>query len=63
MGYFFSYKIFSDLIPAVAILFCTKFTDLVTILIHKNFFGPLGYLASVYVMVGHERYHHLRFGT
>ena len=34
-----------------------------TILIYKNFFGPLGYSASAYVMVGPERYHHLRFGA
>ena len=27
-----------------------------TILIYKNVFGPLGYSASAYVMVGPERY-------
>ena len=59
MGYyfFFSCKIFSDLIPAVVILFCTKFTDFSdNIDRYKNFFGPLGYSASAYVMVGPERY-------
>ena len=42
----FSYKIFSDLIRAVAILFCTKFTDLSDNIDLQEFFRPLGYSAS-----------------
>ena len=37
--------------------------SLVTIMIYKNFYGSLGCSASTYVMVGPERYHHLRFGA
>ena len=41
----------------MVILFCTKFTDFSdNIDRYKNFFGPLGYSASAYVMVGPERY-------
>ena len=54
--------------PEWLFCFAQNLQTLVTILIYKNFFGPLGYsasadglLASAYVMVGPERYHHLRF--
>ena len=51
MGYFFSCNIFSDLIPAVAILFCTKFADFSDNIDLQDFSGrPLGYSASAYVM-------------
>ena len=43
--------------------FVQNLQTLVTILIYKNSFGPLGYSVSAYVMVGPERYHYLRFGA
>ena len=42
LGYFFSCTIFSDLIPAVAFLFCTKFTDFSDNIDLKEFFRPFG---------------------
>ena len=41
-GLFFSCKIFSDLIRAVAILFCTKFTDFSDNIDLQEFFRPFG---------------------
>ena len=41
-GLFFSSKIFSDLIRAVAILFCTKFTDFSDNIDLQEFFRPFG---------------------
>ena len=58
---FFFMQDFSDLLWLSC--FAQNLQTSVTILIYKNFFGPLGYLASAYVMAGPEMYHHLRFGA
>ena len=63
MACFFHARFFQ--ISFVQWLFCfaQNLQTLVTILIYKNFFGPLGYPALAYVMVGSKRYQHLRFGA
>ena len=63
MGYFFHARFFQTSFVQWLFCFAQNLQTLVTILIYKNFFGPLGYSASAYVMVGPERYHHLRFGA
>ena len=62
-GLFFHAKLFQTSFVEWLFCFAQNLQTLVTILIYKNFFGPLGYSASAYVMVGPERYHHLRFGA
>ena len=60
-GLFFSTQdFFRTLFVQQQFCFARNVQTLMTILIYKNFFGPLG--ASAYVMVGPERYHHLHAG-
>ena len=61
--FFFSCKIFQTSFLLWLSCFAQNLQTSVTILIYKNFSGPLGYLASAYVMAGPEMYHHLRFGA
>ena len=56
MGYFFHAIVFQTSFVKWLFCFAQNLQTLVTILIYKNFFNPLGYSASAYVMVGPERY-------
>ena len=63
MSYFFHARLFQTSFVQWLFCFAQNLQTSVTILIYKNFFGPLGYSALAYVMAGPERYHHLRFGA
>ena len=61
MGYFFHARFFQTSFLRWLFCFAQNLQTLGTILIYKNFSGPLGYSSSAYVVVGPERYHHDEF--